>query len=238
MSRFQESDMFGGILWTGRGIDAGGMPKCWSPLLMLGCYFDCTSWLSVVGRDVGWRKTGIKNRTRSSTNQATKWLLCFVGLGSPSTDFEPVFRGRRLIYPTIGRFDGLVFAERLRVAGTRDGMWINRNCQSIRSYTHDYCSPHLIHQIRGRALHSFVVEYEWWRVAGQSFSIHVQYWNRVCRHFGLDIVEEFVSMWDIEIRSRMSSSASINKWPYRREVVVVCWLREQNREFNRHRRVD
>lgn len=61
MSRFQESDMFGGILWTGRGIDAGGMPKCWSPLLMLGCYFDCTSWLSVVGRDVGWRKTGIKN---------------------------------------------------------------------------------------------------------------------------------------------------------------------------------
>lgn len=99
-------------------------------------------------------------------------------------------------------------------------------------------SPHLIHQIRGRASHSFVVEYEWWRVAGQSFSIHVQYWNRVCRHFGLDIVEEFVSMWDIEIRSRMSSSASIDKWPYRREVVVVCWLREQNREFNRHRRVD
>lgn len=102
----------------------------------------------IIGRDVGWRKTGIKNRTRSSTNQATKWLLCFVGLGSPSTDFEPVFRGRRLIYPTIGRFDGLVFAERLRVAGTRDGMWINRNCQSIRSYTHDYCSPHLTSSTR------------------------------------------------------------------------------------------
>lgn len=106
-----------------------------------------------------------------------------------------------------------MFAERLRVDGTRDGMWINRNCQSIRSYTHNYCSPHLTSStISVVALYihlSSSTSGGVWlaRAVGYMFSTGTE-----CVGTGLDMVEEFVSMWDIEIRSRMSSGiVSIDK---------------------------